>query len=151
MIGFLGEYEVTLDAKSRFLLPAAFKKQVPEEWGNQYVISRGIEPCLTIYPMKTWEIIVADIAQLNDYDPKVRLFQRYFLNGASPVELDSAGRMLVPQTLKTYAGLEKDMFLVARLKKIEIWDKVKYQQFFENFSPDSFSKLADEVMVKKEQ
>lgn len=149
MIGFLGEYEITLDPKGRFLLPAAFKKQVPEEWGNQYVISRGIEPCLTLCPMKTWETIVADIADLNDFDPKVRLFQRYFLNGASNVELDSAGRILIPQTLKAYAGLEKEVVMVARLKKIEIWDKVKYQQFFENFSPDTFSSLADEVMVKK--
>ncbi|WP_407526394.1 division/cell wall cluster transcriptional repressor MraZ [Lacibacter sp. MH-610] len=151
MIGFLGEYEVTLDAKGRFLLPAAFKKQVPEEWGNQYVISRGIEQCLTLYPMKNWEPIMAEIAQLNDFDPKVRQFQRYFLNGATNVEPDSAGRLLIPQTLKTYAGLEKDAVMVARVNKIEIWDKVKYQQFFENFSPDTFSSLAGEVMVKKEQ
>ena len=151
MIGFLGEYEVTLDAKGRFLLPAAFKKQVPEEWGNQYVISRGIEQCLTLYPMKNWDPIVAEISQLNDFDPKVRQFQRYFLNGATNVEADGAGRLLIPQTLKAYAGLEKDVVMVARLNKIEIWDKVKYQQFFENFSPDTFSSLANEVMVKKEQ
>ena len=140
-----------MDAKGRFLLPAAFKKQVPEEWGNQYVISRGIEQCLTLYPMKNWEPIVAEISQLNDFDPKVRQFQRFFLNGATPVELDSAGRLLIPQTLQSYAGLQKDMVMVARLNKIEIWDKVKYQQFFENFSPETFSSLANEVMVKKEQ
>ncbi len=151
MIGFLGEYEVTIDAKGRFLLPAGFKKQVPEEWGNQYVISRGIESCLTLYPMKNWEPIFSEISQLNDFDPKVRQFQRYFLNGATTIELDSAGRLLVPQNLKDYAGLEKDVVLVAAVKKIEIWDKRKYQQFFESFSPDSFSQLAGEVMAKKEQ
>ncbi len=101
--------------------------------------------------MKNWEPIVAEISQLNDFDPKVRQFQRYFLNGATNVEADGAGRLLIPQTLKAYAGLEKDVVMVARLKKIEIWDKVKYQQFFENFSPDTFSSLANEVMVKKEQ
>ncbi len=151
MIGFLGEYEVTIDAKGRFLLPAGFKKQVPEEWGNQYVISRGIESCLTLYPMKNWEPIFSEISELNDFDPKVRQFQRYFLNGATTIELDSAGRLLVPQNLKDYAGLEKDVVLVAAVKKIEIWDKRKYQQFFESFSPDSFSQLAGEVMAKKEQ
>lgn len=151
MIGFLGEYEVTLDAKGRFLLPVGFKKQIPEEWGSQFVISRGIEQCLTLYPMKNWEPIFSEISQLNDFDPKVRQFQRYFLNGATTVELDTAGRLLVPQNLKEYAGLEKDVVLVAAVKKIEIWDKVKYKQFFENFSPDAFSKLAGEVMVKKEQ
>jgi MraZ protein len=151
MIGFLGEYEVTIDAKGRFLLPAGFKKQVPEEWGGQYVISRGIESCLTLYPMKNWEPIFSEISQLNDFDPKVRQFQRYFLNGATTIELDSAGRLLIPQNLKDYAGLEKDVVLVAAVKKIEIWDKRKYQQFFESFSPDAFSQLAGEVMAKKEQ
>lgn len=150
MIGFLGEYEVTIDAKGRFLLPVGFKKQIPEEWGGQFVISRGIEPCLTLYPMKTWEPIFNEISQLNDFDPKVRQFQRFFLNGATTVELDSAGRLLIPQNLKEYAGLEKDAVLVAAVKKIEIWDKRKYQQFFEGFSPEVFSQLANEVMVKKE-
>jgi MraZ protein len=151
MIGFLGEYEVTIDAKGRFLLPAGFKKQVPEEWGNQFVISRGIEPCLTLYPMKTWEPIFSEISQLNEFDPNVRKFQRYFLNGATTIELDSAGRLLLPSNLKTYAELDKDAVLVAAVKKIEIWDKRKYQQFFDNFSPDAFSQLAGEVMVKKDQ
>ena len=151
MTGFLGEYEVTIDAKGRFLLPAGFKKQIPEDWGNIFVISRGIEPCLTLYPMKFWEPIFSDISQLNEFDPKVRQFQRYFLNGATNVELDTAGRLLIPPTLKQYASLDKDAVLVAAVKKIEIWYKRKYQQFFENFSPDSFSQLADEVMVKKGQ
>lgn len=150
MTGFLGEYEVTIDAKGRFLLPAGFKKQVPEEWGNQYVISRGIEPCLTLYPMKNWEPIFSKISDLNAFDPKVRQFQRFFLNGATTVELDTAGRLLIPQNLKVYAELDKDAVLVSAVQKIEIWDKRKYQQFFENFSPESFSALADEVMVKKE-
>jgi MraZ protein len=150
MNGFLGEYEVTIDAKGRFLLPAGFKKQVPEEWGNQYVISRGIESCLTLYPMKNWEPIFSKISELNAFDPKVRQFQRFFLNGATTVELDTAGRLLIPQNLKAYAELDKDVVLVSAVQKIEIWDKKKYQQFFENFSPESFSALADEVMVKKE-
>ena len=151
MIGFLGEYEATVDAKGRFLLPAGFKKQLPEEAGNQFVISRGFEKCLTLYPMKSWEPIFSDLSKLNDFDPKVREFRRYFLNGATIIELDSAGRLLVPPNLKEHAALEKDIVLVAAMNKIEIWDKSKYLQFFESFSQESFSQLAKEVMTRPNQ
>lgn len=147
MIGFLGEYEATLDSKGRFLLPAGFKKQLKEEDPTQFVISRGFEKCLTLYPIKNWEPIFSELSKLNDFDPKVREFRRYFLNGAITVELDSAGRLLVPPNLKEHAGLEKDIVLVAAMNKIEIWDKNKYQQFFESFSPESFSQLAQQVMA----
>ena len=99
--------------------------------------------------MKSWEPIFARISQLNDFDPEVRQFRRYFLNGATMAELDNAGRLLIPQNLKEHAGLEKDIVLVAAVDKIEIWDKSKYQQFFETFSPDDFSGLANEVMNGK--
>jgi MraZ protein len=146
MIGFLGEYEATLDAKSRFLLPVGFRKQLPEEENTQFVICRGFEKCLSLYPKKSWDPIFARISQLDDFDPEVRQFRRYFLNGATPVELDSAGRLLVPQPLKEYAGLEKDIVLAPGVDKIEIWDQTKYRQFFESFSPESFSSLARQVM-----
>ena len=146
MIGFLGEYEATLDSKSRFLLPVGFKKQLPEEGNAQFVINRGFEKCLSLYPMNKWEPIFTRISKLNDFDPKVREFRRYFLNGATLLELDSAGRLLVPQNLKEHAGLEKDIVLVAAMDKIEIWDKTRYQQFFESFSPETFSSIPNEVM-----
>jgi MraZ protein len=146
MIGFLGEYEATLDSKGRFLLPVGFKKQLSEEVPTQFVINRGFEKCLSLYPMKSWEPIFARVSQLNDFDPEVRQFRRYFLNGATMAELDSAGRLLIPQNLKEHAGLEKDIVLTAAVDKIEIWDKSKYQQFFESFSPEAFSSLAKQVM-----
>jgi MraZ protein len=151
MNGFLGEYEATLDAKGRFLLPAGFKKQLPEEAGNQFVINRGFEKCLTLYPMKSWDPIFSELGKLNDFDPKVREFRRYFLNGATVLELDGAGRLLVPPNLKDHAGLEKDIVLVAAMNKIEIWDKDKYQKFFESFSPEAFSQLAQQVMTAGSQ
>lgn len=147
MIGFLGEYEATLDSKGRFLLPVGFKKQLSEESGSQFVISRGFEKCLTLYPIKNWEPIFSELSKLNDFDPKVREFRRYFLNGATTVELDTASRLLVPPNLKEHASLEKDIVLVAAMNKIEVWDKNKYQQFFESFSPESFSQLAQQVMT----
>ena len=149
MIGFLGEFEVTLDAKGRFLLPAGFKKQLPEDEGSRFVINRGFEKCLALYPVQNWEPLFDDISKLNDFDPRVREFRRYFLNGATFVEPDTAGRLLVPPNLKDHAGLEKDIVLVAAVNKIEIWDSNKYKQLFESFSPDTFSNLANEVMNKK--
>ncbi|CAN5882245.1 division/cell wall cluster transcriptional repressor MraZ [soil metagenome] len=149
MIGFIGEYESTIDAKGRFLLPAGFKKQLPEQESYVFVINRGFEKCLTLYPIQSWEPIFKEISQLNDFDPKVREFRRYFLNGAVQLELDSAGRVLLPKNLLEHASLEKDIVLVSAVNKIEIWDKNKYQQFFESFSPEAFSSLANEVMNKK--
>ena len=149
MIGFLGEYEATLDAKGRFLLPAGFKKQLPEEGGGSFVINRGFEKCLTLYPLQSWDPIFSKISKLNDFDPKVREFRRYFLNGATHLELDSAGRLLLPKNLSEHASLEKDIVLVSAIHKIEIWDKRKYTQFFDTFTPQSFSDLANEVMNPK--
>jgi MraZ protein len=151
MIGFLGEYEVTLDSKGRFLLPAGLKKQLPEEEQTSFVINRGFEKCLTLYPLKSWEPIFSNIAKLNDFDPKVREFRRWFLNGATQMELDGAGRLLIPKNLGEHAGLEKDVVLVSAVNKIEIWDKSKYQQFFDSFSPEAYSDLAAEVMQSKSE
>src|SRR5687767_15932059 len=114
MISFLGEFEATLDAKGRFLLPAGFKRQIPEGESTRFVINRGFEKCLSLYPMQSWQPLYDQISTLNDFDPKVREFRRYFLNGAIIVEPDAAGRLLIPQNLKDYAGLGKDIVLAAR-------------------------------------
>ena len=151
MIGFLGEYEATLDSKGRFLLPAGIKKQLPEGVEPVFVINRGFEKCLTVYPMQSWTPIYENISALNDFDPKVREFRRHFLNGATQLELDGAGRILLPKNLMEHAGLEKDIVIVAAVSKLEIWDKEQYRKIFDTFSPDEFSKIAAEVMAKKEQ
>ncbi len=144
MICFLGEYEATVDTKNRFLLPGGLKKQFPEG-ENKFVVSRGFEKCLSLYPMKTWEGMVERLSKLNDFDPKVRQFKLIFLGGATEVELDGAGRMLLPASLKEYAGLNKDIILASDIDKIKIWDAAKYKQFFEEVSADAFSSLAMEV------
>ena len=148
MTGFLGEFEATLDAKGRFLLPAGFKKQLPEG-ETRFVINRGFEKCLSLYPVSSWEPIYYKISKLNQFDPKVRQFQRQFLGGATELELDTAGRLLLPPTLKEFAGLSKDIILAAQTDRIEIWDSEKYKQLFETFSPEVFSGLALEVMAFK--
>ena len=146
MISFLGEYDATIDAKGRFLLPAGLKKQLPENDSAQFVINRGFEKCLTLYPLQSWNPLFSKISKLNDFNPKVREFRRYFLNGATQVETDTANRILIPKNLMDHAGLKKDIVLVSALNKIEIWDKQQYQQFFETFTAETFSDLANEVM-----
>lgn len=146
MIVFLGEYEVTLDTKGRFLLPAGIKKQLPEGTGDQFVIARGFEKCLALYPKENWDPIMSELSKVSEYKAENREFLRYFTMGATPSEPDSAGRLLVPPNLKAHAGLEKDIVLVSVINKIEIWDKGKYQQFFESFSPEKYSELAERVM-----
>ncbi|MBE2229785.1 MAG: division/cell wall cluster transcriptional repressor MraZ [Chitinophagaceae bacterium] len=146
MTGFLGEFEATLDAKGRFLLPAGFKRQLPEEETSRFVINRGFEKCLALYPMRTWEPLFQKITGLNEFDPKQREFRRAFLNGATFVEPDSAGRILLPPNLKMYAGLQKDIVLMATGDKLEIWDSNKYKEIFDSLSSESFSDLGDQVL-----
>lgn len=145
---FFGEYEATVDAKGRFLLPGGFKKQLPEG-ENRFVITRGFEKCLNLYPIKSWEPIVEEFSLKNPFEKNVRDFRRQFFGGATEVELDTAGRLLLPPTLKEYANLTKDIILVAALNYIEIWDAEKYKKLFEDISPEAYGKLAAEVMGNK--
>ncbi len=149
MAGFLGEYEATLDTKGRFLLPVGFKKQMEDESDSRFVVNRGMEKYLSLYPWKTWEVIFNDLNNLSDFDPEIRQFKRFFLNGATILELDSAGRLLVPPNLKPHAELEKDIVLLATGRIIEIWDKSKYTKFFAEFPTESVSSMANKLLNKK--
>lgn len=144
MTSFLGEYEVAVDAKSRFLLPSGFRKQLAEGTGDRFVINRGFENCLTIYLMDSWNAISDKVNRLNDFKPNVREFKRLFLNGATIVEVDSADRLLIPKQLQEYAGIKKEAVLSAQGNKLELWDKDTYYNYL-NQKAGGFSKLAEEV------
>ena len=146
MKGLIGEFEVTLDSKGRFLLPSGFRKQLSEGDDVRFVINRGIENCLSIFPMSSWQPLADKIDALNDFNPKVREFKRLFLNGATFVEPDSAGRVLIPSRLKEHAGIEKDAVMIGNGEKMELWDKTKYRELFESTSPEHLKQLAKEVM-----
>lgn len=147
MKGLIGEFEVTLDSKGRFLLPSGFKKQLAEGDDVRFVINRGIENCLTIYPMSSWQPLADKIDALNDFNPKVREFKRLFLNGATFVEPDSAGRILIPARLKEHAGIEKDAVMMGNGEKMELWDKARYKELFDSISAEDLKNLAAEVMA----
>jgi MraZ protein len=144
MTSFLGEYEVALDAKGRFLLPSGFRKQLPKGAAERFVINRGFENCLTMYPEAQWNALAEKVNRLNDFNPKVREFKRLFMNGATIVDLDGAGRILLPKSLQEYANIRKDVILSAQGNKVELWDKEGYHDYIREHAT-GFSDLAAEV------
>ena len=135
---------MAVDAKGRFLLPSGFRKQLPEGAAERFVVNRGFENCLTLYPMENWNGISAKLDKLNDFNPKVREFKRMFLNGANTLETDSAGRLLLPKQLQEYAGIKKDMVFSVQGNKVELWDKDTYYEYIRSKSA-GYSDLAAEV------
>jgi len=141
MIHFVGEYESTMDAKGRFLLPAKLLSQLPQGAATNFIINRGLDECLYMYPAENWETVSAEVENLPDYEEDYRKLKRFFNAGVQPVSPDSANGVLVGQLLKSYAKLEKDIVLTCSRKRIEIWDKSKYQEFFETFTAADYSAL----------
>ncbi len=125
-------------------MPAGIRKQVPEDALRDVVVNRGFEKCLVIYPNETWMQLQKKLNTLNDFNPKAREFKRLFLNGATNVELDKAGRVLLPKTLTEYAAVEKEMVLVALGNKMELWAKSEYESYMRG-NMEGFSDLASEV------
>lgn len=142
----LGEYECKIDAKGRMRLPSGLLNQL-EGAGEalSFVINRGFENCLMLYPDKVWEKITAEVNALNQYDKRNREFVRYFYRGAQKVVLDSADRMLISKRLLEYAGVDKDVILAAVNDRIEIWAKEQYDQMLDS-EPVDFSDLAQVVL-----
>lgn len=149
MTNLIGEFECRLDPKSRVMLPSSLKKQVPQEAHDKFVINRGFEKCLVMYPKNEWDMISTDVNALNLYNKKNREFVRYFYRGATELSLDGSNRFLIPKTLCDYAGIEKDLVLFAFSNRIEIWAKENYDRLLTD-EPEDFSSLAEEVMGKKD-
>ena len=125
---FSGEYDCKLDPKGRLVLPAKVKAALPDTFANQLVLVRGFEPCLTLYSKAAWEIILAKVAALDEFNEEFRNFQRNFLRGMTEVELDSIGRFGLPGSMRRYAGIEKDVLLVGLGNRCELWDVARYDE-----------------------
>ena len=104
------------------MIPTGFKKQLSEAEGARFVLNRGFEKCLTLYTLEQWKKVESVVRQLNDFNKKARQFKRVFLNGATYLEPDAAGRLLIPKSMLAYAGITKDMMMNAQVDKIELWD-----------------------------
>ncbi len=143
----IGEFDCRIDPKSRFLLPAGLKKQLADADLGRFVVNRGFERSLTLYPNSEWQKISNEVNSLNTFVKKNREFVRYFFRGATEIIPDSMGRLLLPKSLLEHAEIKNDIILFAYGHKIEIWAKDVYQSLMET-EPDDFSALAEEVMGK---
>jgi MraZ protein len=144
-VSFLGEYECRLDTKSRILIPSGLQRQLPLEAGGRFVINRGFEKCLNIFPWTEWEKIAAEVNALNPYVKENREFIRYFFRGATELQLDTANRLLLPKRLLDYLEADKDLILFAHGNRIEVWPQEKYDNMMDD-EPADFSLLAERVM-----
>ena len=120
---FMSEYNHTLDTKGRLIIPAKFR----ETLGEEFVISKGMDGCLFVYANDDWNAFEQKLTSLPLINKEARQFARFFLAGAATVEVDKQGRILLPAVLREFAGLEKEVVSVGVLKRIEIWDKNRWQ------------------------
>jgi MraZ protein len=150
MVQLLGEFDCKLDAKGRLMVPSTLRKQLPNVEQEGFVINRGFEKHLVIYPKRVWEEKVREFGELNQYDEKVRHFIRLFTRGASELTLDAAGRVNLPNSLLESAGISvnTELVLACQIDKIEVWSKDAYEAMFDE-DPANFAALAAEVMGTK--
>ena len=125
-IVFRGVSELVLDAKGRLAIPARHREGLANGDGR-VVITADHGGCLLVYPMADWQPIEARLMSLSSFDDKIRALQRLIVGHADEVEIDAAGRVLVPPALRRYAGLDKRVVLVGQGRKLELWDDVKWQ------------------------
>lgn len=146
VINIIGTYECKADAKGRVMFPAALKKQLKNVLGDGFVIKRSVfNKCLEIHPMSEWEKVVGQVNKLNRFVKKNNDFIRSYMSGLKVVEVDSAGRFLIPKDLYLFAGLDKELVLSSSVNMIEIWDKESYESSVAETLVD-FGSLAEEVM-----
>ena len=135
---FMGEYNHIIDAKGRLIIPARFRELL----GEEFILTKGLDGCLSIYPMDAWEAFETKLRALPLTNKNARTFTRFFVAGATNCELERQGRILVPQTLREFAGLEKEVVLTGNLDRIEIWSKEKWS---ENCNYDDMDSIAESM------
>lgn len=121
----IGEYTHSLDPKKRLSLPVKFR----HELGKKVVVTRGLDNCLFVYPLKEWQRITQKVSELPLGQADTRGFNRFFLSGAVEVDVDSVGRILIPDFLKEFAGLETKVVLAGIHDRVEIWDENVWSEY----------------------
>jgi len=125
---FIGEYNHSVDAKKRLALPSKFRKDL----GKNIVVTRGLDKCLFVYPMKTWKELAQKLGTMPIGEAGTRSFVRLMLAGATDVNSDAQGRILLPEYLKEYAGVKKDVVVAGLFNRLEIWDEKKWSAYKED-------------------
>ena len=136
---FIGEYQHALDSKNRMIVPSKLR----EERGNKFVITKGLDGCLYAYPQDEWKNLEEKMKTLPLTNRDARSFVRFFFAGACEIEMDKQGRGLIPQNLKEYAGIEKEIVSIGVLTRVEIWSKEKWQEY--NDSNVDFESIAEKM------
>ncbi len=150
MVNLIGTYECKADVKGRLMMPSAFKKQLADVMQEGFVLKRSVfQPCLELYPMSEWNAVMANVNKLNRFRKKNNDFIRRFTAGVKRVEVDAAGRLLIPKDLVGFANIKKELVLASAVNILEIWDKQKYEQAIDDATVD-FAELAEEVMGNDE-
>ena len=146
MINLIGTYECKADAKGRVMVSSVFKKQLSSVLQDGFVMKRAVfQPCLELYPMQEWNLMMEKINKLNKFKKKNNDFIRRFTAGVKMVEFDATGRVLIPKDLLDFAGIQKQVVMSSSVNIIEIWDKDKYEKAIDDAALD-FADLAEEVM-----
>ncbi|MGN0248937.1 MAG: division/cell wall cluster transcriptional repressor MraZ [Lachnospiraceae bacterium] len=135
---FMGEYNHSIDAKGRLIIPSKFRDML----GDEFVVTKGLEGCLFVFEKYEFESFMDKLNEKSDLEAKVRKIKRFFISGAQEMEPDKQGRMLVPPTLREYAGLEKEVVFAGVGGHIEIWDKSKWDDVT---SFDDINDIAEEL------
>ena len=146
MINFIGTYDCKADSKGRIMMPVALKNQMSPILNNGFVIKRSVfQPCLELYPMEEWNLLMQKMNKKNRFKKKNNDFIRRFSAGVKIVEIDATGRLLIPKNLVDIANIGKEVVLSSAINIIEIWDKDSYEKVLEDTAED-FAALAEEVM-----
>jgi MraZ protein len=138
---FMGEYQHSVDAKGRLIVPAKFR----EALGETFVVTRGLDNCLFGYPMDEWRKLEEKLKGLPMTKKDTRAFARFFFSGATEVEIDKQGRINIPSTLMQYAHLVKECVVLGVSNRIEIWAKDAWEAYFSE-SEQSFNEIAENMI-----
>ena len=151
MVNLIGTYECKADVKGRMMLPIAIKKQLHSVLQEGFVLKRSVfQPCLELYPMSEWNTLMKEMNKLNRFRKKNNDFIRRFTAGVKMIELDAAGRILIPKDLIHFSRISKEVVVASQVNILEIWDKEKYEQAIDD-AVDDFADLAEEVMGGKDE
>ena len=137
---FIGEYHHSIDEKGRIIIPTKFRDSL----GNQFIITRGIENCLFVYSLENWAKITDKLNSLPFTQKDARTFNRFFMSGATSVELDKQGRVNIAAPLMDYASLTKECVIIGTGDRIEIWSQSSWESFF-NSTKDLMSDIAENL------
>jgi len=138
---FRGRFEHTIDAKGRVSVPSKFRDVLKDKYDERLIIT-NFDGCLVAYPFSEWQILEQKAANLSMLKKEAAQFLRFFYSGAAECWVDKLGRILVPQVLRDYAKLEKDIMLVGMAKKIEIWSKARWDAVYKK-SQENFDDVRD--------